>query len=90
MLYLNIIQNIDQWVYNSLYVIYLITIIGTILVIISENRNPVKSIAWIVVLLFLPIVGIVFYFFFGQEYRRQHMISRKGKENFNNLQKTPM
>lgn len=37
MLYLNIIQNIDQWVYNSLYVIYLITIIGTILVIISET-----------------------------------------------------
>lgn len=89
MLYLNIIQNIDQWVYNSLYVIYLITIIGTILVIISENRNPVKSIAWIVVLLFLPIVGIVFYFFFGQEYRRQHMISRKGKRKLQQLTEDP-
>ena len=90
MLYLNIIiQNIDQWVYNSLYVIYLITIIGTILVIVSENRNPVKSIAWIVVLLFLPIVGLVFYFFFGQEYRRQHMISRKGKRKLQQLIEDP-
>lgn len=73
------IQDINDWLYTSLYVIYFITIISTIIVVISENRNPVKSIAWIVVLLFLPIVGIVFYFFFGQEYRRQRMISRKGK-----------
>lgn len=73
------IQDINFWLYTSLYIIYFITVISTIVVILSENRNPVKSIAWIVVLLFLPVVGIVFYFFFGQEYRRQRMISRKGK-----------
>ncbi|MCH5327715.1 MAG: cardiolipin synthase [Coprobacter sp.] len=73
------IQDINYWLHTSLYVIYFITIIGTIVVIISENRNPVKSIAWIVVLIFLPIAGLIFYIFFGQEHRRQRMISRKGK-----------
>ena len=49
------IQDINFWLYTSLYIIYFITVISTIVVILSENRNPVKSIAWIVVLLFLPV-----------------------------------
>jgi cardiolipin synthase len=43
-----------------------------------DNRNPVKTIAWVLVLLFLPIVGLVFYFFFGQSTRRARILSKKG------------
>ena len=68
-----------DWLYYALYLIYAITIIGTIIVVILENRNPVKSIAWIVVLISLPFVGLIFYLFFGQDFRRHRMISRKSK-----------
>lgn len=68
---------VNNWLYYSLYIIYIITILSTVVVVISENRNPVKTIAWVVVLLFLPIVGIVFYFFFGQDFTKYRMISRK-------------
>lgn len=51
--------------------------LGTIIVIILDNRNPVKTIAWILVLLFLPWVGLVFYFFFGRNTRREKIIERK-------------
>lgn len=44
-------------------IIYFGAIIGTIVVVILDNRNPVKTMAWILVLMFLPIVGLVFYFF---------------------------
>lgn len=47
-------------------VVYSITILGIILVIITENRNPLKTLPWIIVLVLAPVVGLVFYFFFGQ------------------------
>ena len=48
-------------------ILYFGAIIGTIVIIILDNRNPVKTMAWILILLFLPIVGLVFYFFFGRK-----------------------
>ena len=45
-------------------ILYFGAIISTIVVIILDNRNPVKTMAWILILLFLPIAGLVFYFFF--------------------------
>ena len=58
-------------------IVYFGAIIGTIVVIILDNRNPVKTMAWILILMFLPIVGLVFYFFFGRSQRRVRMIGKK-------------
>ena len=41
-------------------VVYSVTILGIILVIITENRNPLKTLPWIVVLVLAPVVGLVF------------------------------
>ena len=41
-------------------IVYFGAIISTIVVIILDNRNPVKTMAWILILLFLPIVGLFF------------------------------
>ena len=68
-------------------IIYFGAIIGTITVIILDNRNPVKTMAWILVLMFLPVVGLVFYFFFGRSQRRVRVI---GKKSYNRLLKKPM
>ena len=38
-------------------ILYFGAIISTIVIIILDNRNPVKTMAWILILLFLPIVG---------------------------------
>lgn len=54
-----------------------ITIIGAIIIIILDNRNPVKSLAWILVLVFLPIVGLILYYFFGRDTRRIRIINKK-------------
>lgn len=57
-------------------ILFSIIIIGTMYVIITENRNPIKSIAWVLVLAMLPIVGFIFYLFFGKNYRKRKMISK--------------
>ena len=36
--------------------IYTATVIGIILVVILGNRNPLKTIPWVVVLIFAPVV----------------------------------
>lgn len=68
-------------------IIYIGAVVGTVIVIVLGNRNPVKAMAWILVLLFLPIVGLVLYFFFGRDQRRVRIIGRKG---YRHLLKKPM
>ena len=58
-------------------VFYIYTIISTISVLLLENRNPEKSFSWVLVLVFLPVLGLFFYILLGQNYRKRKMISRK-------------
>ncbi|MDR0418810.1 MAG: PLDc N-terminal domain-containing protein, partial [Prevotellaceae bacterium] len=41
----------------------MLTIAGTILIIVLGNRNPTKTAAWVLILVFVPIVGIILYYF---------------------------
>ena len=58
-------------------VFYTVTILSIVLVIITDNRNPLKTLPWIIVLVFAPVVGLVFYFFFGQNLSKRRIISRR-------------
>ncbi|MDR2621137.1 MAG: cardiolipin synthase [Dysgonamonadaceae bacterium] len=69
----------------AIYVIYVVLIAGTVIVVISENRTPVKSIAWLVVLIFVPIIGLIIYYFFGQDTRRMRHISEKKYKEIKDL-----
>ena len=68
-------------------IVYLITAIGVIIVIISENRNPIKTISWIMVLVFLPVFGLIIYAFFGQDYTKRRNIS---KRMYDKIKKRPL
>lgn len=57
--------------------LYVYTIISTISVLLLENRNPAKSLSWVLVLLFLPVIGMFFYLLLGQDYRKTKIISQK-------------
>ncbi len=65
----------DLWRLFSL--VFLVTAIPVAIMIVLEKRSPYKTIAWILALILLPIVGVVFYLFFGQEYRKRKLFSRK-------------
>ena len=62
-------------VYNILTVLYVLTVLAVIVVVLSENRNPVKSMAWVLVLLLLPVVGLVIYLIFGRSLKGMSLIS---------------
>lgn len=56
------------------HMVILAIILGTILVIIFENRNPVKTIAWCMVLIFMPVIGLILYILFGMDNRHRRQI----------------
>lgn len=61
----------------SLLIFYGVVLLGTILVVILDNRQPVKTVAWILVLVSLPFLGLILFYFFGQNIRKERLISRK-------------
>lgn len=63
--------------------LYGITAVGVVLVIITENRNPLKTISWILILLLLPLVGLIIFYFFGEDSRKQRLISHKMHKKLN-------
>ena len=56
------------------HIVIATVIFGTILVIIFENRNPVKTIAWCMVLTFMPVIGLLLYILFGMDNRHRRQI----------------
>ena len=77
-----------QWIVGIIFIIlYCVTILGLVLVIITENRNPLKTIPWVIVLLLAPGIGLLFYFFIGQDNWKQRLISRRNYKP--NLKRPP-
>ncbi|MEZ4998960.1 MAG: phospholipase D-like domain-containing protein, partial [Bacteroidales bacterium] len=62
---------------NLLAVFYLISVFAICLMIVFENRNPLKTLSWLLVILFVPVIGVIVYFFFGRNYRKQKIYTRK-------------
>ena len=67
----------DHFLTIVFVVLYVYTLTSTISVLLLENRNPVKSLSWVLVLLFLPVLGLIIYLIFGQNFRKQKIISKK-------------
>lgn len=58
-----------------LSIILLVAVLSIVTMVIAENRHPVRTLAWIVVLVCLPGIGLVLYFFFGRDNRGKRLIS---------------
>ena len=76
-----------SWIYSALLWIALASTILIIIIILSENRNPVKSLAWVTVLLLLPVVGLVLYLFFGRNIKNTRMITRRNRRRLRRREK---
>ena len=54
-----------------------IMVIIAIAIILFKNINPTKTITYILVLVMFPFIGLLVYYFFGQEYRKSKIFNRK-------------
>ena len=67
------------------HIVVLTVILGTIFVIISENRNPVKTIAWCMVLTFMPVIGLILYILFGMGNRHRKLVKDEDLSRFKDV-----
>ena len=57
--------------------VYVVVTLAVMLAVLMDNGLPAKTMAWIMVLIFLPVVGFVLYFFFGRNTRKERFISQR-------------
>ena len=62
---------------NLIFVLYQLIAIGVVIHVIMDNRQPVKTMAWGLVILFVPVIGMIAYLFFGVNTRRERMVGRR-------------
>ena len=72
---MEILQNIVDIINPFVVIIYIISIIFVAIFTVLENRNPLKTISWVLVLIFLPVIGFIFFLFFGQNFRKEKIIA---------------
>ena len=58
-------------------IIYVLFLIGVSLRIIYDTQSVTKTLAYLLLVIFLPIIGVFFYFAFGINYRKNKLYSKK-------------
>lgn len=63
------------------YILVFITIFNILL----NTINPIKALSYIVVLIVLPFIGLILYYFLGQQYRKNKIFKKKNILNQTNI-----
>lgn len=65
-----------NWIF-VLETIYVLFIIGVLLRIIYDTQSVTKTLAYLLLVIFLPFIGVFIYFSFGINYRKNKLYSKK-------------
>lgn len=65
-----------EWI-PILTILYILLVIGVCLRIIYDTRSVNKTLAYLLTTVFLPFIGIAFYFSFGVNYRKRKIYNKK-------------
>lgn len=66
----------NNW-FLIIIVIHYLFAISVAITILFRNINPTKTLAYIIALAFFPFLGLLAYYLFGQEYRKNKIFNRK-------------
>ncbi|SHI83107.1 cardiolipin synthase [Arenibacter nanhaiticus] len=55
---------------------YLLVIVFAVIIVL-KNKNPVKTLSYIFALAVLPFIGLLVYYLFGQDYRKNKIFEKK-------------
>ncbi len=59
------------------FIIYQLTALLAVIHVVMDNRQPAKTVAWALVIYFVPIAGLVAYLFFGINTRRERLVEQR-------------
>jgi len=60
-----------------LFSLYYVLAILAVVHVVMDNRQPAKTMAWALLIWFIPVAGIILYLFFGVNTRKERFISQR-------------
>ncbi len=73
----HVLGNFAKNIFSNMFSItWTLIIIFIALAIFFENRNPASTAAWLIVLVFIPLLGFILYIFFGTDIRKQKVFRK--------------
>jgi cardiolipin synthase len=62
---------------NLIFIVYQVIAIVAVIHVVMDNRQPAKTMSWALVIYFIPVAGIMAYFFFGRNTRKERFVSKR-------------
>lgn len=56
---------------------YFVAVFVVVVMLLLENKNPVKTSSYLLLILLLPVLGIIIYLIFGQNLRKRKIFSKR-------------
>ena len=69
-----------------LSILFILILVGTIVVILTDEKSSSQKLVWILLIAAIPVVGLLLYILLGIDFRRPGYIQRNHKKFFNVLQ----
>lgn len=65
----------DVWTIISFT--YTVFVVLTVLAVVADRREPIKTLAWIMVITMFPVGGMILFFMFGRNHRKERTFMQK-------------
>ncbi|MEA1961722.1 MAG: cardiolipin synthase [Bacillota bacterium] len=69
-----------ELIWQIIDIVFFINIALAIVVVLFERKNPTVTVTWLLMLLFMPVIGFVLYVFLGQDLRKKQLFYLKKDE----------
>ncbi len=76
-----------EWVSISSVVIAYVFVVFLLIKTLLQNRNPITTLSWVMVLIMLPFLGLVLYFLFGQKNTKRWVLKRMHIEELQQMER---
>ena len=67
-----------------------VALVGVVVALITDDRDPSTVLAWLFVIVLLPVLGVVLYFFIGRNFRRDSRSRRRVRQSLEELVETSL
>lgn len=61
-------------------IIFILLLIGAVLVILNDNQDSGRKVAWLLIIGILPVIGLILYFVFGLNFRKPGFFKLRNRE----------
>ena len=71
----------DEYLVALLIIGVILNAIAAFSIVFLERKNPTSALAWLTILVFLPLFGFLIYLAFGQNFHRERMFRIKERDD---------